>query len=239
MQLLVQHGYVSVVSVKRKNKQWGGRVPLVFGLKVKARKLLKNADLHSPTRLDWLTRPDHKNPSIEHQLMITDFLVALANEAATNEDYTFIPPWRMHSEMRTGQKLDLRASVSIDGTRVSIRIIPDAVCAIAFNRYGRRLTRIVFYEAYRNRNVVLTSRNIRRKSIVKTLFGYQELQRHKKTKRYSPHPFTVVVSCNITDRLQSIRSLGLNERLFRFFPSNTLTTHGNVIQEILNGSSVR
>jgi hypothetical protein len=234
MRLLVQHGYAYLVSVKRNDKQWGGRIPLVYGIKGKAKKLLKNAELHSPTRLAWLTRPARQNPSIEHQLMISDFLVSLAVEATASEDYEFIPPWRFGKEISSHDRMNLRVTINLEDKRISLQIIPDAVCAIRFNRYGKKVTRVVLYEAYRNRNVVLTSRNLKRKSIVKTLYGYQELQRQRKTHQFFPHPFTVVVSSNVNQRIESIRSLISNQGLFRFLDSPEFETQSDLILKILN-----
>ena len=148
--------------------------------------------------------------------MISDFLVALAIETRNRNDIELIDEWQFHEEFLNGEAIDLWVRITIDGKRESIRIIPDAVFALSYKSQGRRNIRVFFLEAYRGRNVVLTSGNPKRKTIFKTLLAYEEIKRQGRTKQYFPYPFTVVVTSNISERITAIREFASDRRLFRF-----------------------
>lgn len=233
MHRLVKNGYAKTLPISRRDKKRGGRQPLVYGLNPKAKKLLRESTLLSPTRIAWLTRQEREHPSIEHQLMISDFLVSLARESAKSDAFTFISPWNFSESVTKSLTITLRVSITVNGKRVPIAIKPDSTCAITYRSNGQRRTRVLLYEAYRNRNINLTAKDWSRKTILKTLKGYEAVKYHGRAHQYFPYPFTVVVASNISPRLESIRSLISNRTLFRFLDSQELQNQEPLIPRIL------
>jgi hypothetical protein len=229
LRLLVRYGYLRKVSFNQEQKQWGGSAPMVIGLGPSGKKTLEAKGVLSPARLAWCVREEAASASTEHQLMISDFLVALAIETTSRTDIELIDEWRFHEEFLIGETIDLWVRVTIDGKRQSIRIIPDAVFALSYKSQGRRNIRVFFLEAYRGRNVVLTSGNPKRKTIFKTLLAYEEIKRQGRTKQYFPYPFTVVVTSNISERITTIREFTRNKRLFRFADGTQFQEKGGIL----------
>ena len=168
--------------------------------------------------------------------MISDFLVALAVEAERSAQFEFIDEWRFYEEFLDGENIDLWVRVTIDGKRESIRIVPDAVFALVFEARGRQHVRVFFFEAYRDRNIVLTSWNPKRKTIFKTLLAYEEIRRQGRMKQYFAYPFTVVVTSNIPDRLETIEEFVNDNRLFQFMDNATVQREEKLLQRLLNQS---
>lgn len=212
---------------------------MVIGLGPRAKGTLEFTGVLSPARLAWCIREEAASASTEHQLMISDFLVKLAAETKTRSDCELIDEWKFYEEFLNFETIDLWVRVTIDGKRESIRVIPDAVFAVAYKCKGRRTIRVYFLEAYRGCNVVLTSGNPKRKTIFKTLLAYEEIKRHGRTKQFFPYPFTVIVTSNIPDRLESIRELVSNTQLFRFVDNAQLTESRQLLDLIQNGKRTR
>ena len=230
LRLLLAHGYVRKIAARQENKRWGGSEPTVLGLGSKGKKTLDSEDVLSPARLTWCAREEAASASTEHQLMISDFLVALAVEAERSDDVDLIDEWRFHEECLDSATIDLWVRVTIDGKRESIRIVPDAVFAIASKR--RNHIRVFFLEAYRDRNVVLTSGNPKRKTIFKTLLAYEEIKRQGRTKQFFPYSFTVIVTSNIPERIKAIREFESDKRLFRFLDGTQFRKKGGLLDLI-------
>ena len=235
LRLLIQHRYARKVACKQERSRWGGSVPVVIGLGPRAKGTLESRGVLSPARLAWCIREEAASASTEHQLMISDFLVKLAAETKTRCDCELIDEWQFYEEFLNSETIDLWVRVTIAAKRESIRIIPDAVFAIAYISNGRRTIRVYFLEAYRGRIVVLTSGNPKRKTIFKTLLAYEEIKRNGRTKQFFPYPFTVIVTSNIPDRLDSIRELVSYTQLFRFLDNAQTTGSRQLLDLIQNG----
>ena len=207
---------------------------MVVGLGPRAKGTLESRGVLSPARLAWCIREEAASASTEHQLMISDFLVSLSVEAKSSSDHELIDEWQFYEEFLKSETIDLWVRVTIDGKRESVRIVPDAIFAIAYKSNGRRTIRAYFLEAYRGRNVVLTSGNPKRKTIFKTLLAYTEIKRNGRTKQFFPYPFTVIVTSNIPERLESIKELISNERLFRFVDTAQLNKRRQILPLIQN-----
>jgi hypothetical protein len=232
LRLLLAHGYLRKIAARQERKRWGGSEPTVLGLGSKGKKTLDSEGVLSAARLTWCTREEAASASTEHQLMISDSLVALTVEVEDSDDVDLIDEWRFHEEFLDGATIDLWVRVTIDGKRESIRIVPDAVFAIAYKRSRRQYIRVFFLEAYRDRNVVLTSGNPKRKTIFKTLLAYEEIKRQGRTKQFFPYPFTVIVTSNIPERIKAIQGFASNKRLFRFLGRTQFRKKGKLLDLI-------
>ena len=224
LRILFEHGYLSRTRCRQSITSWGGSSEIVHCLGKRGSKLLA---LHTPLpfgRLDWLQRHS-KNESIEHGLMISEFLTALELSCRNHESITFIPPF--HSkELILGHPKHVAWNVQTHDFRPlqSIGIVPDEVFGL---RYGDNDPVFFFFEADRG-TVPITSRNMFRTSMVKKLIGYHATKETGilQAKWNLPY-FKVLILTSSQERLRNLQetnyrfNTGRGSGLFLFMDQNT------------------
>jgi hypothetical protein len=126
---------------------------------------------HTPLpygRLDWLQRHS-KNETVEHGLMISEFLTHVELACENHESITYIPPFQSKERILGIPKhLAWHVQTNDFGLLRSIGIVPDEVFGL---QYENNEPVFFFFEADRG-TVPITSRNMFRTSMAKKLIGY-------------------------------------------------------------------
>ena len=233
LRLLFEHGYLSRTRCKQSIGSWGGSKEIVHCIGKRGVKLLAT---HSPLpygRLDWLQRHS-KNESVEHGLMISEFITDIELSCANNESMTFIPPFHC-KEIIMGKPKHIRWSVQTSEYGApprSIGIVPDEVFGI---QYGSREPIFFFFEADRG-TVPITSRNVFRTSMAKKLIGYHATKETGILQtKWNLSYFKVLILTSSPDRLQNLLEVnhrfnsGSGSGLFLFMDLDTFHNSNNLL----------
>ena len=168
LKLMFDAGYLGRTYCNSSRNTRGGSSQIVYYLDSEGAKLLAARGTLSYGRLDWLQR-HAKNESVEHGLMISEFLTKLELSCQPHEDIHFIPPFEAKSRILGKPKhLSWNVQAEFKSAVQKIGIVPDEVFGLQLQNQEPIF---FFFEADRG-TVPISTRNMFRTSMAKKLVGY-------------------------------------------------------------------
>jgi len=231
---LAEIGLLERLSVRRAIRSWGGSESRVYGLGREGARLLQAKTPLPFDRLGSLAR-HQQHESVEHELMISDFMTPLAAACRRHEHIRLIDSATLRQAV-FGKPKTFVWSVSVTERNLPRRltVFPDHAFALwDTRRPENQQPAYFFFEADRG-TMPVVRRSFDQTSYFRKLVAYHETWRQLLHTRYFRFPnFRVITLTSSRERLAHLLEVnkqfndGAGSGLFLFAEQAALQTHGN------------